>query len=247
MSSAPSVSSIGVAGVEAVDLVEVDMVELEPIEAGVDLVEDVPARSARAVGPGVHPPERLGGDHHLAARNVQVLERLAEDLLGLAIVIDVGGIDEVDAGVERCLDQRIGLVLRELADAAPDTLAAAAEGHRAEAQFGDDEAGAAEVVVAHAKSPGWRGQRGEAPQMWSRARIGNAPAARRAVSRHFRGSVVSRRERAGSAGGKLPRCGITLKSINNIRIQMYELTLTQTSYSDPVTANIARGDDGEAR
>ena len=63
--------------------------------------------------------------------------------------IDVGGVDEVDAGVERLTDQALGIGLLQGADLAPDA-ATAAEGHRAQAELGDEQAGAAEGVVAHA-------------------------------------------------------------------------------------------------
>ena len=40
--------------VGAVDLVEVDVVGLQPLEAGLDRVHDVAARGAAVVGPGAH-------------------------------------------------------------------------------------------------------------------------------------------------------------------------------------------------
>ena len=70
---------------------------------------------------------------------------LAEDRLALAARVHVGGIEKVDAGVERAVDEGVGLVLADLADA----VEAGPEGHRAEAEFGDFEAGAAERAVVH--------------------------------------------------------------------------------------------------
>ena len=75
-----------------------------------------------------------------------------------ALGIDVGGVDEVDAGVEGRVDQPLRLRLPEAADLAPD-LALPAEGHRAEAELGDIEAGAAEGLVAHAVILPFRGRR----------------------------------------------------------------------------------------
>ena len=53
------------------------------------------------VGAGTHAPAHLGREHDLvtAARN-----RLADQLLGLAGGVDVGGVDEIDPGVEGAMD-----------------------------------------------------------------------------------------------------------------------------------------------
>ena len=105
---------------------------------------------ASGVRPGAGLAEDLGGDHDAVARYLEVLEGLAGDLLGQPARIDVGGVDEVDAGVERLADQALGVGLLEVADLAPYALAAA-EGHGAEAEFGDEKAGAAQGMVAHRK------------------------------------------------------------------------------------------------
>ena len=62
------------------------------------------------------------------------LESFADDLLGLALGVDVGGVDEVDAGVERAVDDADGLVVVGVAPGA--------EHHRAEAHLADRDAGA---------------------------------------------------------------------------------------------------------
>ena len=54
-------------GVEAVDLVEVDVVGAEPRERGVDLLEDRLARQALPARAVVHPDEDLGGEHDVLA------------------------------------------------------------------------------------------------------------------------------------------------------------------------------------
>ena len=102
----------------------------------------------RAFGAGAGLAEDLGRDDHAVARHLQVLQRLPGDLLRQPARIDVGGVDEVDAGIERLADQALGIGLLQVADLAPDALAAA-EGHGAQAQLGDEEAGAAEGKVAH--------------------------------------------------------------------------------------------------
>jgi hypothetical protein len=67
------------------------------------------------------------------------LQRLAQHRLGDAADIGVGGVEEVDPRAERGIDhaRRLGLV------------GAVAEGHGAEADLRDFEAGAAEIAVVH--------------------------------------------------------------------------------------------------
>ena len=124
------------------------MVEAEPLQAAGDLVHDVAARQADGIRPLPGAAAHLGGDDHVFARDLQIAQRLAEHDLGLAFRIDVGGVDEVDAGVERALDQRRRAFLLDRADGAPDA-GAAAEGHRAEADFRDELAGAAQRTITH--------------------------------------------------------------------------------------------------
>ena len=65
---AASVSSIGVCGIEAVDLVEIDVIGAEPAQAVVDGMADVLARQALLVRIGrPWAVEHLGGDDHLVA------------------------------------------------------------------------------------------------------------------------------------------------------------------------------------
>jgi hypothetical protein len=56
----------------------------------------------------------------------RALEDLADDLLRLAGRVDVGGVDEVDAGVQGAVDDADGVVVVGVAPGA--------EHHRAEAQ-----------------------------------------------------------------------------------------------------------------
>ena len=59
----------------------------------------------------------LGGDHRTAATSLQ---RRAEHLLALAIPVEVGRVEEVDARVERCMDDTRGSLGVE---AAPEVVA----------------------------------------------------------------------------------------------------------------------------
>ena len=76
-----------------------------------------------------------------------VEQRPADDLLAGAVGIDVGGVEEVDAEVERLLDERPALRLAER----PGVVAAVglAVAHAAEAEARDLEAGAAEAGGRH--------------------------------------------------------------------------------------------------
>ena len=90
--------------IEAVDLVEVDVVRAEAPQRGVDRLHDVLARQALGVGARSHRPMHLGRDHHLRSLGV-FLERAADDLLARALRIDVGGVEEIDALLERLANE----------------------------------------------------------------------------------------------------------------------------------------------
>ena len=92
----------------------IDMVEREPRQAGVDLVQQVIAARAGIVGALAHRPHALGRDHHLVALDAQRLERAADEFLALPGGVEVGGVDEVDPAIERLFDQRGRAVLVEI-------------------------------------------------------------------------------------------------------------------------------------
>jgi hypothetical protein len=132
--------------VPAMDLVQVDEVGAQALQAGIDLREDGLARQAHAVRPLVHALVDLGRDDDLAA--ACVLEQgPADDLLARAVGVHVGGVEEVDAEIQGLLQERAA---RRLAQG-PGVRAAVglAIAHAAEAKAGDIEAGAAELGVLH--------------------------------------------------------------------------------------------------
>jgi len=105
-------------------LVEVDPVGLKPAQRALDSLCDPPPRRTEMVGVVV--AERnteLDGDYDVVAPPVR--QRLAQDLLRLAGGIAIGGIDEVDAGVQRLADDLDRFVVIGVAERA--------EHHRAEA------------------------------------------------------------------------------------------------------------------
>ena len=78
----------------------------------------------------------------------------AEDLLRHAPGIDVGGVEQVDAGLDAAVDQPLRPGEVGLAGLGEHPLAA--EGHGAEGQDGDTQAGTAELAVVHGVSGCWR-------------------------------------------------------------------------------------------
>ena len=87
-----------------VDLVEVEMVGAEPLQARFGLAHDVAPGAAAQIGIGVvHRQVHLARQEHRVALAVPP-ERLARDFLAEPARIDVGGVEHVDAGVDRAID-----------------------------------------------------------------------------------------------------------------------------------------------
>src|SRR5207237_4944011 len=97
--------------VEAVDLIQVDIIHAEPTQAVVDLGEDRLTRQSGAIGAGTHPAIDLGGNDDLVAAR-EILDRAAEDFFAAAERISVRGVEEVDTCFQRLLDERPALLLR---------------------------------------------------------------------------------------------------------------------------------------
>lgn len=123
---------VGHAGVGGVHLVEVDHIHPQPTQALLALVADVVGRAHRGqrdvtgqdLG-GLVP--RLRGDHEIGGVGVQ---RLGDDLLRLAIPVDVGGVDEVHTPVDDASHELAG----DVAVASARRVAGAGDAHRTEAE-----------------------------------------------------------------------------------------------------------------
>jgi len=129
-----------------VDLVEVDVVGAEMVEARVDsLAEPLGARVADdAVA--LRPQAALRGEHDLVAPGAQLLaERLRHELLGSPEAVGLGGVEEADPEFESATDGRHVLPLVQRPPVA-------AELPRAEADARHLEAAAAEDGSLHACS-----------------------------------------------------------------------------------------------
>jgi hypothetical protein len=124
-----------------VQLVEVEVVGLEPAQRGLDRAHDVPPGAAGAevvaVDP-LHVHAELGGQHDVVA---PALEGGAEQLLRGAVrgAVDVRGVEQRYPGVERRIDDLAGAVRVELA----------AEVVAADADNGHDQARRTQSAVAH--------------------------------------------------------------------------------------------------
>jgi hypothetical protein len=92
-----------------VDLVEVDPVGPQPAQRVLDRADDPSARRALPVGIVAHRAVELGREDDVVAAPAR--ERLGDDLLGLALPVHVGGVDEVDPRVERRVDDADRLVV----------------------------------------------------------------------------------------------------------------------------------------
>ena len=91
--------------VEAMDLIEVDVVGAEPRQRARRSRRSRCLRDRPAVfGPSLIGIEGLGRDHQLIAR--LILQRTAEHLLADAARIHVGGVEKIDAVLERARDER---------------------------------------------------------------------------------------------------------------------------------------------
>jgi hypothetical protein len=121
-----------------VDLVQVDPVGPQPPEAVLDLPDDPAPRVAPAIGAVAHREMHLGGEDDLVAPAPQ---RLPHDLLGLTCGVHIRGVDEIDALIERSVDDADAVVVVGVSDRA--------EHHGAEAVRTYLDTGAAQSAVAH--------------------------------------------------------------------------------------------------
>jgi hypothetical protein len=127
--------------VRPVDLIEVDVVGLQAAQRVLHLGHDPAPRVAPLVGIIAHRLVHLGRQDDVVAAP---LECLAHDLLGLAVGVGVGGVNEVDPRVKRLVDDADRVVVVGVADGP--------EHHRAQCVGTDLHAGPAKGAVVHAAS-----------------------------------------------------------------------------------------------
>lgn len=119
-----------------VEIVDVDAIDAEAPQARLDCPHHPMAREPAVSGTAADRIAELGGEDPVVA---PVLDRTPHDLLGAAVGIDVGRVDEVDALVAGSIDDAARRRLVRLR----------AEHHRAEAQRRDFQAATAETTIVH--------------------------------------------------------------------------------------------------
>ncbi len=136
-------------GVEAVHEVQIDVIGAEPFQAGLAGAYQVVARGALVIRPLAGGKGRLGGNQQLVA---PALDGLAENFLGSALGIDIGGIEKVEFMIETEVDHAGRLFRLDLAPALEEFIVAA-ESAGAETEYRDLETGSAELTIFHGKAP----------------------------------------------------------------------------------------------
>src|SRR5258705_5285337 len=135
-------------GIVAVDLVQIDMVGLQTAKTGLHTVHNVASRSPDVIPPRADAAIDLRRDHNILPCDVKVFQRLAENLFALTLRVIVRRIKEVDAAVNRRLDQFIGPGLANGADGLEEP-SSVPEGHGSEAELRNQETCIAERCVLH--------------------------------------------------------------------------------------------------
>jgi hypothetical protein len=129
-------------GVPGVHLVEVDVLDAQAPQRGVQGSPEVPPREPDVVGALTHGEPALGGENQLRRVGGVVGQPAADDLLRDAGAVDVGGVDERAPA----LDER----LQDLAGGRLVCLGT--EGHRAQRLRGHDRPAVPERGVPHGGS-----------------------------------------------------------------------------------------------
>lgn len=128
-----------------VAVVEIEVIRGQPAQTRLECAGQMRARESCLVGAGPRRHVRLGSDHHLVAPSAQ---RPPHDLFGATTVVDIRGVDEVAAGVEKRGDDllRLGFVGRGKSGAGPEV-------HRAQACTRDLQTRVPHVQVIHRPLP----------------------------------------------------------------------------------------------
>ena len=122
----------------AMHLIKIDVVRLQATQRILDLLHDPLPRTATMIGPVVHRHEELRRQHDIVATPLQ---GLTDDLLRHTAGIHVGGVDEVDPGIEGAVNDADGV--------GAVVVAPRPEHHRAQAQRAHRYPGPAQQSVFH--------------------------------------------------------------------------------------------------
>jgi hypothetical protein len=123
-----------------VEVIDVDVVGAEPLQAFVGGLQHPAPRQPAAIGIVAHGVGELGREHPV--RPV-VGDRAADHLFRIAVVVGIRGVDEIDAGLACLRDnaRRRGFIRRT------------AEHHGAEADRRNPQAATAELAIVHGNVP----------------------------------------------------------------------------------------------
>ncbi len=124
------------------------MIGLQPLKTLRHRIHDVAAACADVVGTRTHAAIGFRGDNHIGALDADILQSLTEQPLRQAVGIDVGRVDQIDAGFQGAHDNVRDRFLIELAERLVKRVVAA-EGHRAETDLGNEQARLAQLIVFH--------------------------------------------------------------------------------------------------
>src|SRR6266550_2158177 len=111
-------------------VVRIDVVCLEAAEARFNGIHNVSTRGANVIAARADTRVSLRRKHDVLAGDVEILERLPKSRLTFTFRVDVSCIEEIDAAVDRGLDQFVGSLLVDRPDDPVDALAAT-KGHGA--------------------------------------------------------------------------------------------------------------------
>jgi hypothetical protein len=95
------------------ELVKVDVIGLQAPQRVLAGFEDVVAAGARIVRQIAHTPIDFGCQHHLIAQ-IAILQKFSDNALAFSLVIDIGGIEKINASLHGFLHdrERIGFTRR---------------------------------------------------------------------------------------------------------------------------------------
>ena len=131
-------------------LQQIDVVAGETAQRGVDGAHQMHAAVPDVVRSATAAVAGLGCDQDVVASRAQ---RLAEHRLAFSLGVDVGGVEQVDARVERDAHDAIRFFLGEPAYHLVERVPGAAEGARPERDARDEQADPAELLVLHQETP----------------------------------------------------------------------------------------------
>jgi hypothetical protein len=132
--------------VEAVELIEVDVVSTEPAQAPLDCAEKMLARRSHVVRARARSEGALRGDENAIPPS---LDRAAKDLLGLTRRVNIRRVEQRHASIETEVDEPSGMTDVESAEGPEKFAVAATESGRAEGKRRDHQPRTAKLSMFH--------------------------------------------------------------------------------------------------